>query len=134
MFEYGLSLLCVIVGEDGLPNNVTTVAQNGFEECFCITSVIIPESIISIEDSTFMNITYVDQFGGYVADFGTYMEAYSLRSELEVQDIVKYIESTKSRIAFTRGAHCEISLICTIRGLSEGLPLASNILLTASSE
>ena len=49
----------------------------------------------SIEDSFFSQILYVDQFGGYVADFGTYMEAYSLRSELEVQDIVKYIESTK---------------------------------------
>ena len=50
----------------------------------------------SIEDSFYMNINYVDQFGGYVADFGTYMEAYSLRSELEVQDIVDYIESTKT--------------------------------------
>lgn len=49
-----------------------------------------------IEDSTFMNITYVDQFGGYVADFSTYMEAYSLRSEREVQDIVDYIKSTKT--------------------------------------
>ena len=35
---------------------------------------------------------YVDQFGGYVADFGTYMEAYSLRSEQEVKDIVSYVE------------------------------------------
>lgn len=48
-----------------------------------------------IEDSIFMNIQYVDQFGGYVADFGTYMEAYSLRSELEVKDVVDFIESTK---------------------------------------
>lgn len=50
----------------------------------------------SIGDSFFMGITYVDQFGGYVADFGTYMESYSLRSEVEVQDIVSYIESTKT--------------------------------------
>ena len=50
----------------------------------------------NIPNVTFMNITYVDQFGGYVADFGTYMEAYSLRSELEVQDIVNYISSTKT--------------------------------------
>ena len=50
----------------------------------------------SIEDSFFSQILYVDQFGGYVADFGTYMEAYSLRSEVEVQDIVKFIESTKT--------------------------------------
>ncbi len=50
----------------------------------------------SIEDAFYMDIVYVDQFGGYVADFGTYMEAYTLRSELEVQDIVDYIESTKT--------------------------------------
>jgi len=50
----------------------------------------------NIPDSDFMNIVYVDQFGGYVADFGTYMEAYSLRSELEVQDVVDYITSTKT--------------------------------------
>ena len=49
----------------------------------------------SIEDSFYMEVTYVDQFGGYVADFGTYMESYSLRTELEVQDIVDFIESTK---------------------------------------
>ncbi len=50
----------------------------------------------NIPDSDFMNIVYVDQFGGYVADFGTYMEAYSLRSEMEVKDIVDYITSTKT--------------------------------------
>lgn len=49
-----------------------------------------------IEDSFFMEVLYVDQFGGYVADFGTYMEAYSLRTEAEVKDIVSYIESTKT--------------------------------------
>lgn len=51
--------------------------------------------LYGIEDSIFMNIQYVDQFGGYVAEFGTYMEAYALRSELEVKDIVEYIKSTK---------------------------------------
>ena len=50
----------------------------------------------SIDNSFYMDINYVDQFGGYVADFGTYMEAYTLRTELEVQDIVDYIESTKT--------------------------------------
>ena len=50
----------------------------------------------SVEDAFFTQNLYVDQFGGYVADFGTYMEAYSLRSELEVQDVVKFIESTKT--------------------------------------
>ena len=48
----------------------------------------------SINDVFYMEILYIDQFGGYVADFGTYMESYSLRSEVEVKDIVDYIEST----------------------------------------
>lgn len=52
----------------------------------------------SIEDVIYKEIDYIDQFGGYVADFGTYMEAYSLRTEQEVKDIIDYIESTK--IAF----------------------------------
>lgn len=47
-----------------------------------------------IEDADFKKIVYVDQFGGYVADFGTYMEAYTLRSEQEVMDVVDFIEST----------------------------------------
>ena len=50
----------------------------------------------NIEDANLMKIVYVDSFGGYVADFGTYMEAYSLRSEQEVKDIVDYINSTKT--------------------------------------
>ena len=48
-----------------------------------------------IKDADFKKILYVDQFGGYVADFGTYMEAYTLRSEQEVNDIISFIESTK---------------------------------------
>ena len=47
-----------------------------------------------IEDADFKKIVYVDQFGGYVADFGTYMEAYTLRSEQEVIDLVDFVEST----------------------------------------
>ena len=47
-----------------------------------------------IEDADYQQIIYVDQFGGYVADFGTYMEAYTLRSEKEVQDIIDYLNST----------------------------------------
>lgn len=49
----------------------------------------------AIPDVFFMELTYIDQFGGYIAEFGTYMEAYSLRTEQEVKDIVSYIESTK---------------------------------------
>ena len=49
-----------------------------------------------IEDIEYLNLRYVDSFGGYVADFSTYIEAYSLRSELEVKDVVDYIKSTKT--------------------------------------
>ena len=42
---------------------------------------------------------YIDQFGGYVADFATYMEAYSLRTIAEVEDILDYINSTTEAFA-----------------------------------
>ena len=48
-----------------------------------------------MKDVLFNEILYVDQFGGYVADFGTYMEAYSLRCEEDIQDVINYINSTK---------------------------------------
>ncbi len=50
----------------------------------------------AIPDVIFMELNYIDQFGGYIAEFGTYMEAYSIRTELELQDIVDYFESTKT--------------------------------------
>lgn len=53
----------------------------------------------SIQDVEFMNNYYIDQFGGYVADFGTYMEAYSLRCKEDVQDIVDYLISTETAFA-----------------------------------
>ena len=49
-----------------------------------------------VENIEFMQLHYVDQFGGYVADFSTYMEAYTLYSEQEVQDIIDFINSTKN--------------------------------------
>ena len=49
----------------------------------------------SNSENDFMQLVYVDSFGGYVADFGTYMEAYALRGEEEVQDIIDFVTSTK---------------------------------------
>ena len=51
------------------------------------------------DDVAFMELTYVDQFGGYVADFGTYMEAYTLREKADVDDVVNFITSTKEAFA-----------------------------------
>ena len=39
------------------------------------------------------NLVYIDQFGGYAAEFGTYMEAYQLRREQDIKDVVSYIKS-----------------------------------------
>lgn len=52
-----------------------------------------------ITDIDYKKLHYVDQFGGYVADFGTYIEAYSLRDELNVKELISMINSTKD--AFT---------------------------------
>lgn len=48
------------------------------------------------EDIDYMKNHYIDQFGGYVADFGTYMEAYSIREKADAQDILDYIVSTET--------------------------------------
>lgn len=47
-----------------------------------------------IKDALFMDLRYVDQFGGYVADFSTYMESYAFRCEQDVIDIIAFIQST----------------------------------------
>ncbi|MDE6242023.1 MAG: DUF885 domain-containing protein [Anaeroplasmataceae bacterium] len=49
----------------------------------------------SIDDILYMQLLYVDQFGGYVADFGTYLEAYTIRTSQDVEDIINYVSSTK---------------------------------------
>ncbi|MDE5715310.1 MAG: DUF885 domain-containing protein, partial [Anaeroplasmataceae bacterium] len=50
----------------------------------------------AIDNIDYLENHYIDQFGGYVADFGTYMEAYTLRGKQEVDDIVDFIVSTKT--------------------------------------
>ena len=49
----------------------------------------------SIEDVFFMELTYITQFGGYVSEFTSYMESYTLRTEEEVKDLIKYFEASK---------------------------------------
>ncbi len=50
----------------------------------------------AIDDILYQQILYVDQFGGYVADFGTYLEAYTIRNKQDVEDIISYVTSTGS--------------------------------------
>lgn len=38
----------------------------------------------------YMSLEYIDQFGGMPADFATYMEAYAIRTEQDVKDIISY--------------------------------------------
>ena len=50
-----------------------------------------------IKDYYYMNNTvYINQFGGYVSDFGTYMEAYSLRDEQDILDVITFCETTET--------------------------------------
>ena len=49
----------------------------------------------SIENVEYMNLYYIDQFGGYVANFSSYMETYKLRNEQDVKDIINCIKSTE---------------------------------------
>ena len=77
------------VYKDAQLSNLQQVAYNNIESFLDYYT-----DYYNIEDSNYMKILYVDQFGGYVADFGTYMEAYSLRCKEDVQDVVDYITST----------------------------------------
>ena len=39
------------------------------------------------------SLHYIDSFGGYAADFGTYMESYVFRDVQDIEDCLSYIES-----------------------------------------
>ncbi|MGM9857811.1 MAG: DUF885 family protein [Bacilli bacterium] len=49
--------------------------------------------------SPLMLVNYIDQFGGYPADFGTYAEAYEFRTEQDIKDLLSYIKSLPSAFA-----------------------------------
>lgn len=47
----------------------------------------------------FMDTTYIDQFGGYVANFADTCTGYIFRTEQDVKDIISYIKSTDEAFA-----------------------------------
>lgn len=49
--------------------------------------------------NSLMSLRFIDQFGGYAADFGTYMEAYGLRSVQDIEDVLSYIKSLPESFA-----------------------------------
>ena len=49
--------------------------------------------------SPLMLVNYIDQFGGYPADFGTYAEAYEFRTEQDIKDLLSYIKSLPDAFA-----------------------------------
>ena len=51
------------------------------------------ENLLADYDYEFISVNYVDQYGGYVADFPTYVESYSLRNTEDIEDYIKMIES-----------------------------------------
>lgn len=63
------------------------------------TKQVIYETLVNYQNvyndinSFFMDMRYVDQYGGYCANFPTYLEAYSLRNEQDIKDVISYIES-----------------------------------------
>ena len=50
----------------------------------------------SIKDFDLMSLTYINSSGGYVAQFESYAELYSLRNEEDIIDLIEYIKSTKN--------------------------------------
>ena len=54
------------------------------------------KELYSIPDSPYLNGTYIDQFGGYVSSFISSIEAYTLRQEQDVIDMIDLIKSTET--------------------------------------
>ena len=52
-------------------------------------------ALYSIPNVEYMFLSYIDQFGGYVANVPSYMETYSLRNEQDVKDMINCLESTE---------------------------------------
>ncbi len=52
------------------------------------------EELITSTKITLMRLTYVDQYGGYAADFPTVLEAYSLRTVQDIDDALSYVNSS----------------------------------------
>lgn len=51
--------------------------------------------LLSIDDALLMRLTYIDQFGGYVAEYSSMAEGYILRTEDDVQDLIDITKTTK---------------------------------------
>ena len=52
------------------------------------------EELITSTNITLMRLTYVDQYGGYAADFPTILEAYTFRNVQDIDDALSYINSS----------------------------------------
>ncbi len=49
----------------------------------------------NIADCFYMQLVYIDQFGGYVSDFGSSIQTLALETKQDVEDIINYVVSTK---------------------------------------
>ena len=52
------------------------------------------EELITSPNIVLMRLSYIDQYGGYAADFPTVLEAYSLRTVQDIDDALSYINSS----------------------------------------
>ena len=86
MLEYRSYLLAF---EDDPLSNEQQISYNLLEEFF--NGYI--EQYSSQNYEPLIYLSYINQFGGYAADFGTYMESYTLRNEQDVKDVLSYLNS-----------------------------------------
>ena len=52
------------------------------------------EELITSPKIVLMRLSYIDQYGGYAADFPTILEAYTFRSTQDIDDALSYINSS----------------------------------------
>ena len=55
--------------------------------------------LLKSEEYAYIGLGYVDQYGGYIADFPTDMEAYQLRTRQDIEDYISYFTSMPDALA-----------------------------------
>ena len=115
-----LKTCCAVVGE-GLPERFADGAAMGQPLALIIARAVVFDGILIPTVSSPPLVT-----NGILSDFGIIIVSGP------AQNFSAHF-SASTGISVTRGSISSNELICTIKGLSAGLPFAANILRTASS-
>ncbi|HIU36104.1 MAG TPA: leucine-rich repeat protein, partial [Candidatus Fimenecus excrementigallinarum] len=80
-----------------IPNGVTQIPHQVFEGCTSLTSVFIPESVMYIEESAFLDCENVTIYGAA----GSYAETYAERNDIRFVGVSPTLAKDRSQVRFT---------------------------------